>query len=245
MAIADLASITAFSSIQDCNKSTFLPEQKCLDPELVTNSPPRKSPGSSGMCCSLPTASARPLTSCTFSTYEALVLSRLSRSVLILSNRSCIPISPSFRHTQLSCVSSACERENTNDNLANLSYHIAFKLTDSEVTDFYARQKANLVPGVPKFDPKRSVDGQRKLTVLKPLPPTSAGKQFELRNKVIGVYDKGKAGSVMETEQTIVDKATGEIYTKIVSSGFFVGQGNWGGPKGRFLASFYRSNCRL
>lgn len=109
---------------------------------------------------------------------------------------------------------------------------LSFKLTDSEVTDFYARQKANPVPGVPKFDPKRSVDGQRKLTVLKPLPPSSAGKQFELCSKVIGVYDKGKAGSVMETEQTIVDKATGEIYTKIVSSGFFVGQGNWGGPKG-------------
>ncbi|KAF7162401.1 hypothetical protein CNMCM6106_009375 [Aspergillus hiratsukae] len=109
---------------------------------------------------------------------------------------------------------------------------LSFKLTDSEVTDFYARQKANPVPGVPKFDPRRSVDGQRKLTVVKPLPPTSAGKQFELRNKVIGVYDKGKAGSVMETEQSIVDKATGEVYTKIVSSGFFVGQGNWGGPKG-------------
>ncbi|GFF34742.1 probable enoyl-CoA hydratase 2 [Aspergillus udagawae] len=109
---------------------------------------------------------------------------------------------------------------------------LSFKLTDSEVTDFYARQKASAVPGVPKFDPKRSVDGQRKLTVLKPLPPTSAGKQFELRNKVIGVYDKGKAGSVMETEQSIVDKSTGEVYTKIVSSGFFVGQGNWGGPKG-------------
>lgn len=124
-------------------------------------------------------------------------------------------------------------------NLADVSCNIAFKLTDSEVTDFYARQKANPVPGVPKFDPRRSVDGQRKLTVLKPLPPTSAGKQFELRNKVIGVYDKGKAGSVMETEQTIVDKSTGEIYTKIVSSGFFVGQGNWGGPKGQLLASFF------
>lgn len=125
---------------------------------------------------------------------------------------------------------------------ADVPCNIAFKLTDSEVTDFYARQKAKPVPGVPKFDPKRSVDGQRKLTVLKPLPPSSAGKQFELRSKVIGVYDKGKAGSVMETEQTIVDKATGEIYTKIVSSGFFVGQGNWGGPKGQLLTSFF-SNC--
>ncbi|EAW15046.1 putative peroxisomal dehydratase [Aspergillus clavatus NRRL 1] len=109
---------------------------------------------------------------------------------------------------------------------------LPFKLTDTEVTDFYTRQKANPVPGVPKFDHRRVVDGQRKLTVYKPLPPTSAGKQFELRNKVIGVYDKGKAGSVMETEQTIVDKASGEVYSRMVSSGFFVGQGNWGGPKG-------------
>ncbi|EAU36260.1 conserved hypothetical protein [Aspergillus terreus NIH2624] len=109
---------------------------------------------------------------------------------------------------------------------------LPFKLTDQEVTDFYARQQSHPIPGVPKFDPRRSVDGQRKLTVLKPLPPTSAGKKFELRNKVIGVYDKGKSGSVIESEQSIVDAQTGEVYTKTVSSGFMVGQGNWGGPKG-------------
>ena len=76
------------------------------------------------------------------------------------------------------------------------------------------------------------MDGQRKLTVLKPLPPTSAGRKFELRSRVIGVYDKGKSGSVIETEQSIVDKQSGEVYSKTVSNGFFVGQGNWGGPKG-------------
>lgn len=87
------------------------------------------------------------------------------------------------------------------------------------------------------------VDGQRKLTILKPLPPTSAGKKFELRNKVIGVYDKGKPGTVMETEQSIVDKETGEVYSKTVSSNFFVGQGNWGGPKGE--VSLYHSGLML
>ena len=70
------------------------------------------------------------------------------------------------------------------------------------------------------------------MTFLKPLPVTSEGRKFELRSKVVGVYDKGKAGSVVETEQQIVDKETGEIYTKAVGSGFYVGQGNWGGPKG-------------
>ncbi|PWY76290.1 trimethyllysine dioxygenase TmlH [Aspergillus heteromorphus CBS 117.55] len=105
---------------------------------------------------------------------------------------------------------------------------LPFKLTDQEVTDFYARSGGAPIPGVPKFDYRRVVDGQRKLTVLKPLPPTSAGKQFELRNKVVGVYDKGKSGTVVETEQAIVEKGTGEVYSKTVSSGFFVGQGNWG-----------------
>lgn len=69
--------------------------------------------------------------------------------------------------------------------------------------------------------------------MLKPLPPTSAGKKFELRNQVVGVYDKGKAGSVLETEQSIVDVGSGEVYSKTISNAFFVGQGNWGGPKGK------------
>ncbi|KAJ5789458.1 uncharacterized protein N7518_006469 [Penicillium psychrosexuale] len=109
---------------------------------------------------------------------------------------------------------------------------LPFKLTDQEVTDFYARQKAVHIPGVPDLDHRHGVDGQRKITILKPLPTTSAGRKFELRNKVIGVYDKGKPGTVIETEQSIVDKESGEVYTKVVSSGFLVGQGGWGGPKG-------------
>ncbi|CDM35094.1 hypothetical protein DTO013E5_3024 [Penicillium roqueforti] len=109
---------------------------------------------------------------------------------------------------------------------------LPFKLTDQEVTDFYARQKAVHIPGVPDLDHRHGVDGQRKITILKPLPTTSAGRKFELRDKVIGVYDKGKPGTVIETEQSIVDKESGEVYTKVVSSGFLVGQGGWGGPKG-------------
>jgi hypothetical protein len=55
---------------------------------------------------------------------------------------------------------------------------------------------------------------------------------------VLGVYDKGKPGTVVETEQTIVDKSTGEVYTRAVGSGFFVGQGGWGGPKGPSSENF-------
>ncbi|RAL09924.1 putative trimethyllysine dioxygenase TmlH [Aspergillus homomorphus CBS 101889] len=109
---------------------------------------------------------------------------------------------------------------------------LSFKLTDQEVTDFYARAGGAPIPGAPKLDYRRAVDGQRRLVVVRPLPTSSTGRKFELRNKVIGLYDKGKAGTVLETEQSIVDQKTGDIYTKIFSSSFFVGQGGWGGPKG-------------
>lgn len=66
---------------------------------------------------------------------------------------------------------------------------------------------------------------------LKPLPPVSADKSFELRSKVLGVYDKGKTGSVVETETVLAEK-NGSIYTRALGSSFFVGQGGWGGPKG-------------
>jgi peroxisomal enoyl-CoA hydratase 2 len=70
------------------------------------------------------------------------------------------------------------------------------------------------------------------------LPPTSAGKTFEIRSKVIGVYDKGKPGSVVETQQDLVEKDSGEVYARAVGSAFFVGQGNWGGPKGPATENF-------
>lgn len=104
--------------------------------------------------------------------------------------------------------------------------------------DFYKAQGAVPIPGVPKFDARRVVDGQRLMTFLKPFPTTSEGRKFELRSKVIGVYDKGKAGSVVETQQDIVDKATGESYAQAVGSAFFVGQGGWGGPKGNPTKNF-------
>lgn len=62
---------------------------------------------------------------------------------------------------------------------------------------------------------------------------SSAGKKFEIRSKVLGVYDKGKA-SVVETESNLVDSHSGEVYTRSVGSAFYVGQGGWGGPKGAF-----------
>lgn len=76
------------------------------------------------------------------------------------------------------------------------------------------------------------MDGSRRLELLKPLPTTSEGRDFEIRSKILGVYDKGKPGTVVETEQLLVDKEEDAPYARSVSSKFFVGQGEWGGPRG-------------
>ncbi|ROV89956.1 hypothetical protein VMCG_10105 [Cytospora schulzeri] len=115
---------------------------------------------------------------------------------------------------------------------------LPFKGDTQEVIDFYAAQKAVKIPGVPDFDQTRVVDGQRLVQFLKPLPPTSAGKKFEMRTKVLGVYDKGRPGSVLETQTDLVDAETGEVYSRAIGSAFFVGQGNWGGPKGPATVNF-------
>ena len=132
------------------------------------------------------------------------------------AHRSFTPSSPSFLPILSSSVSlpidayslSCRGADRQKLRLPNLA---AFKNTTQEVIDFYAKSGLKPIPGVPKFDPRRIVDGQRMMQFLKPLPPTSEGKKFVLKSKVIGVYDKGKAGSVVETESLIMDKNTGEV----------------------------------
>ena len=55
---------------------------------------------------------------------------------------------------------------------------------------------------------------------------------------MVGVYDKGKSGSVLETESTIVECGSGEVYSRVIGSAFMMGQGNWGGPKGPSSVNF-------
>ncbi|PKS10611.1 hypothetical protein jhhlp_002365 [Lomentospora prolificans] len=115
---------------------------------------------------------------------------------------------------------------------------LPFKGATQEVIDFIAAQKATPIPGVPKFDPSRGVDGQRRMTFLKPLPVSSEGRRFEVRTKVLGVYDKGKPGTVVDVQTDLVDAESGEAYTRVVGSAFYIGQGNWGGPKGPATENF-------
>lgn len=99
--------------------------------------------------------------------------------------------------------------------------------------DFYASQEEISIPGVPKFDYRRVVDGRRMMQFFRPLPATSAGRRFEARTTVLGVYDKGDPGSVLESETDLVEVDSGDIYSRVTTSSFFVGQGNWNGPRGR------------
>ncbi|KAI9897546.1 hypothetical protein N3K66_007402 [Trichothecium roseum] len=115
---------------------------------------------------------------------------------------------------------------------------LPFKTNTQEVVDFYAQQKATKIPNVPDFDARRVVDGQRKIEIYKPLPTTSAGRRFEVRTKVLGVYDKGRPGSVVETQSDLVDAGSGEVFNRIFTSSFYVAQGNWGGPKGAATVNF-------
>jgi peroxisomal enoyl-CoA hydratase 2 len=115
---------------------------------------------------------------------------------------------------------------------------LTFKGTTQDVVDFYSAQKAVPIPGVPVFDPTRVVDGQRLLQSFKPLPASSAGKKFEIRTKVLGVYDKGRPGTVVDTQSDLVEASSGEVYTRVISSSFYVAQGNWGGPKGPATVNF-------
>jgi len=70
------------------------------------------------------------------------------------------------------------------------------------------------------------------MTFYRQIPNSSAGRRFELRSRIVGVYDKGKIGSVVEDEKILVDAETGEEYVKLVGNMFYMGQGNWNGPKG-------------
>ncbi|PGH13040.1 hypothetical protein AJ79_03877 [Helicocarpus griseus UAMH5409] len=111
---------------------------------------------------------------------------------------------------------------------------LTFKHTSLSTVDFLARNAVRtLPPGCPPLDWSVAVDGRRRMTFVKPLPPSSEGKTFEIHSKVLGVFDKGKGkGSVMELEHVLKQKESGEVYTRAWESAFFKGTGGWGGERG-------------
>ncbi|KAH8650074.1 HotDog domain-containing protein [Xylariales sp. PMI_506] len=109
--------------------------------------------------------------------------------------------------------------------------NLGFKQTDQDVFDFIARTTSADVPGVPPFDAQRSVDGERGIEIVRPLPVSSEGLDLEIRNRVVGVYDKGGA-MILESEGELLDAKTNTVYVKLTSTAFGIGQGGYGGPRG-------------
>ena len=105
-------------------------------------------------------------------------------------------------------------------------------MTDQEVVDFGSRFKPPTIPGVPTFKADNIVDAGRTTTFYRPIPTSSAGRRFQLTNKILGVYDRGNVGTVIEDERVLIDAETGEKYVKMVGIMYYIGQGNWGGPMG-------------
>lgn len=118
---------------------------------------------------------------------------------------------------------------------------LPFKGTSHDVIDFYAAQAASpraKIPNAPALDARRVVDGERTMHFLRPIPASSGADKWVIRSRTLGVYDKGKPGTVVETEQALVNLSQDSVYTRAVGSAFFVGQGGWGGPKGPKAENF-------
>ncbi|KAL1895249.1 hypothetical protein Sste5346_005395 [Sporothrix stenoceras] len=109
--------------------------------------------------------------------------------------------------------------------------NLGFKQTDQDVYDFGKKMISGNVPGTPPFDIQNSVDGERSIEIIRPLPVSSDGLDLEIRQKVLGVYDKG-GNMIQDNEYTLLDAKTGTVYIKMASMAFGIKQGGYGGPRG-------------
>ncbi|OCK75610.1 Thioesterase/thiol ester dehydrase-isomerase [Lepidopterella palustris CBS 459.81] len=115
--------------------------------------------------------------------------------------------------------------------------NLAFKQTDQDVFDFIQRTVSGDIPGVPPFDPKRSVDGERGIEIVRPIPISSEGLDLEINGSVIGVYDKG-GNMILEGQQLLRDARTDTVYARMTNTAFGIGQGGYGGPRGPTRPSY-------
>ncbi|KAI5303332.1 Mitochondrial-processing peptidase subunit alpha [Ascosphaera pollenicola] len=117
---------------------------------------------------------------------------------------------------------------------------LTFKQADKDTVDFLARNaETPLPPNSPPLNWGAAVDAKRRLVFYKHIPPTSEPHDFEMRTRVLGVWDKRKA-SMMDLEHTLLKVENGKetVYTKSFETAFFVGAGGWGGPRGPKIARY-------
>jgi acyl dehydratase len=72
--------------------------------------------------------------------------------------------------------------------------------------------------------------GEQSLTLHRPVPPSGT---VIGRGRIVDLFDKGKEkGSVLYSERTILDKASGEPIATMGSTTMMRGDGGWGGKSG-------------
>ena len=78
------------------------------------------------------------------------------------------------------------------------------------------------------FNPALLVHGQQSVTLHKPLPVEA---NVTIQQKIVAMYDKGKAAVVVNESTATDDRDGAPIYT-LLSSAFIRGEGGWGGERG-------------
>lgn len=84
------------------------------------------------------------------------------------------------------------------------------------------------MPDIGTFDLARLVHAEQRLTVHRPLPVEGT---VEIRQRVVGMYDKGKAALVASTTDATDRGSSTPLYSTYTSS-YIVGEGGWGGDRG-------------
>jgi len=94
---------------------------------------------------------------------------------------------------------------------------LSFKGTEKDVIDFAKKFGSSpALPGLPKFDPTKLVQGSQFIEVIKPLPPVS-GTGWNLKRKIIGVHES-TAGVTIDYEFIIADPQD-VTYTRLITTG--------------------------
>ncbi len=88
------------------------------------------------------------------------------------------------------------------------------------------------MPQFGTYDLAKLVHGEQRLTLHRPIPTEG---DVIVRQKIVGIYDKGKA-AVVGSEREVVDAADGSPLFTTYSSSFVGGEGGWGGDRGPAVA---------
>lgn len=84
------------------------------------------------------------------------------------------------------------------------------------------------MPDIGTFDLAKLVHAEQRLTAHRPL---AVEGEVEIRKRVEGIYDKGKAALVATTSEAYDTSGGGPVFSTY-SSSYIVGEGGWGGARG-------------